>query len=391
MKPFEQLLSQARLSPAYQNYCRVRTRVFDMLEESCAAEDGADASDYWQEELAGFEYLLDASPLIVQRLREHCYHLTGLLSYPYRSHHSHKSYKLRKKLEALQTVDKSGLCVPEARAMGGFGYEINGELFNIDTLKFYESMIALDKGGALDSFNTMNGERQAVMEIGSGWGGFCYQFKRLFPAVTYICVDLPQTLLFSAVYLLTVFPESRILIYGDTAPADTFRNWDRYDIILMPNYILDRLTLPPISLGINMVSFQEMTTAQVEDYIRALAANGCPSLYSHNRDRSPHNQELSFVSDIMKRYYNVTEISVLDIPYTNLNVKDAAICGKRSLLDTLKSLFKFNDNCESLHNFTAYRHLLGTLKPGLLTGISVAGYDGFSSGVVSGDEKRACD
>ena len=55
----------------------------------------------------------------------------------------------------------------------------------------------------------------ALIELGSGWGGFAYQFKKVCPDVTYVCVDLPPTMLFSGVYLTTLFPEAKVLFYGE--------------------------------------------------------------------------------------------------------------------------------------------------------------------------------
>src|SRR3954453_5102755 len=80
-------IDELRSSPAYENYELARDTVLRMKEDAAreASEIGA-PSGYWQEELAGFEYMLDASPLIVEKLRHHCYHVTGIKVYDYRSH-----------------------------------------------------------------------------------------------------------------------------------------------------------------------------------------------------------------------------------------------------------------------------------------------------------------
>ena len=36
--------------------------------------------------------------------------------------------------------------------LGGFGHEIGGELFNVDTLKFFEVLIAMERGAVLAEF-----------------------------------------------------------------------------------------------------------------------------------------------------------------------------------------------------------------------------------------------
>jgi putative sugar O-methyltransferase len=308
----DRFLERQRQSPTYQNYLRVRSRVLEMLSKEY--EGATTPSAYWRQELDGFEYMLDASPLIINRLREHCYHLTGIHSYEYRPHHAHRKEAFANKLNALRGLDGNGeLFVAESGELGGFGHEIDGRLVNIDTLKFYESIIALDKAGLLGPLREQGGDKKMVVEIGGGWGGFAYQVKTLCPKLCYVIIDLPQTLLFSAVYLTTLFPNARSFIYGDS-PLEDPRS---YDLVFLPHYFIEESMLPKADLIVNMVSFQEMTDAQVLDYARWAWDNGCSHLYSHNRGRSPHNPELSLdVDSILCRGYTPEEVKVLSVPYT---------------------------------------------------------------------------
>ena len=79
----------AEQSDSYRNYLCIRERVMQMMEEM-QSDSNYRPSDYWKEELSGMDYMLDASPLIIDKLREHCYHLTGIRSYDYRGHHVHQ-------------------------------------------------------------------------------------------------------------------------------------------------------------------------------------------------------------------------------------------------------------------------------------------------------------
>jgi hypothetical protein len=99
---------------------------------------------------------------------------------------------------------------------------------------------------------------------------------------------------------------------------------DAFDIVLLPHYILDEIPLLEIDLAINTVSFQEMTSAQVRRYAERLHEIGCRALYSLNRDRSGHNDELDAVSQILAEQFALTEIEVLEVPYTSLSVKPKA-------------------------------------------------------------------
>jgi putative sugar O-methyltransferase len=303
----------AKNQVSYKNYLLVRKYVVAMLSE---AHGGTDIpSRYWEEELAGFDYLLDASPLITQKIREHSYHITGLKSYEYRRHHAHKAGPFRQKLNALRCIDKNNRFVSESPELGGFGHEIDGQLVNIDTLKFYESLIALDQGGVLAAMESAK-ERPVIVEIGAGWGGFAYQFKKTIPNSTYVIVDLPQTILFSGLYIKCLFPEAKVFIYGQDGHVSPSAPLTEYDFVFIPHYAIKDFKPFRLDLGINMISFQEMTTEQVHGYAKWFHDNGCKVLYSHNRARSAHNDQLTNVSHILSQDFNLKEVGVLPVPYT---------------------------------------------------------------------------
>lgn len=349
------LLNESKQTKAYENYIFVRNWVLKILEE----EKNDLPSDYWAEELNGFDYMLDASPLIINKMREHCYHLTGLKSYEYRKHHAHESKALKKKLEDLRRLDKNNLLVSESPMLGGFGHIFDGQLFNIDTLKFYECFIALQQSNVLTKFqNSKEHEKKVVLEIGAGWGGFAYQFKTLFPNTCYIIVDLPQTLLFSAVYLQTLFPKSSFLFTDSKNISVVLNDYTKNDFIFIPHYLLKDISFRQIDLAVNIASFQEMKTDQVRAYIDYLARVKCSSLYSLNRDRSPHNNQLTFVSKIMEEFYNIKEQVVLDVSYIDfspyLDNKSAKL---NYLIKTIAKSLGVKKG-----EYKNYRHLIGNLR-----------------------------
>jgi hypothetical protein len=301
--------------PAYRAYADVRERVLALLDTAYANDDGT-PSAYWREELSGFDYMLDASPLIIEKLRHHCYHITGIKPYDYRSGKDKAHLQLREKLDRLLEIGTPELFVPEPRLLGGFGFPYGDEgLFNIDTLKYYEAMIALQRGGVLGELQATD-ERRVVWEIGAGWGGMAYTLKRLCPNVTYVITDLPELFLFSAVYLQAAFPDAKIAFHGD-APLDELVA-SGVDFVFSPHTALADLELPRLDLTVNMVSFQEMTTEQVEGYVEHAYARGSRYLYSLNRDRSYYNTELSNVSEIVARRFWPHEIPVLEVGYTQV-------------------------------------------------------------------------
>jgi hypothetical protein len=301
---------------AFRNYEYARDRVLEMREQVAAAPEYR-PSAYWEEELSTFEYMLDATPLVIEKLRHHTHCLTGLRAYDYRSHKTRAKTRFTEKLHALVKVGSRDLLVPEWRPLGGFGFEIDGQLFNIDTLKFFEVLIALHKGSVLQEFRG-NADRRLVWEIGAGWGGFAYQFKTLCPNVTYVISDFPELFLYSATYLMTAFPGAKVGFWGQEPNAHLLERWRELDFLFLPNTSLAEMELPRLDLTVNMVSFQEMTEAQVVAYVERAHALNCPFVYSLNRDKSSYNPEISSVSEILARYYWPHEISVLPVPYTKM-------------------------------------------------------------------------
>jgi putative sugar O-methyltransferase len=299
----------------YQNYLKVREAVLAM----CALPPErvpavARPSEYWAEELSRFLYMFDASPLIIEQLRHHTHHLTGIQVYTYRTGADRKEgAKYLEKINALRALDERDLFVPEARDLGGFGHDVEGKLANIDTLKFYECMIAMDRGGALDALRETR-ERQVAVEIGTGWGGLAYSFKRLFPNTCYVLIDFPELFLFSATYLMTMFPDAKIAFITDKS-SDIEGAWADYDFIFVPNTLQQELRPERLDLAINTVSFQEMTSAQVRAYVALVAGLGCPLFYSLNRGRSLFATELTDVHEILGECYALTPVPILSVPY----------------------------------------------------------------------------
>jgi len=317
---FFNTIEEERDSDAYRNYLEVREAVLEMIDNK-PQDINSTPSGYWQEELAGFEYMFDASPLLVKNLRHHCYHLTGVRDYEYRNHHSHRASHFEYLLRRLQSQDNNGLGVPESAQLGGFGYRIDGKLYNNDTRRFYQSMIALDFIGGLDQFRQTN-KRRIIAEIGAGWGGFAYQFKTLFPNTTFIIVDFPSTILFSGTYLKTLFPDSQTLFLTNRDMGTHEITPEDYDFIFAPHYMWEHLNFNPPNLIVNLASFQEMTTEQVDQYIKKAQKWQCPYIYSMNHDRNFSNPELKSVNETLKRYYTVQEIDVSGAKLKNLGLRN---------------------------------------------------------------------
>ena len=316
LQDFDARAKAASESHAFASYLTAKQAVFSMLDQM--SDDGDDPSDYWSAEVKGVEYLLDASPILIETFRAHSYHLTGLQDYDYRGHHSHRMPLFQTKYEALAALDPWGLFVPEDARLGGFGHELEAGLTNLDTLKFYEVLIGLKMAGMIPAPTESDLAPDRVLEIGGGWGGFAYQYKTLYPNTKYVIIDLPQTLLFSSTYLLSLFPDASFQFASNAEELAEVASKDLPDFTFIPHYLTEDIGQLNIDLAINMVSFQEMTTEQVSQYGRVLRDSGCANLYSLNREQSPYNPQLTGVIDVLSRYYPMKRQSILPIQYTEL-------------------------------------------------------------------------
>jgi hypothetical protein len=293
--------------PGYRAYERARAAVLQITGTPPAEGGTVVPSAYWSEELENIDYMIEASPLIIRKLRHHSFHITGIRPYDYRIKADLKRENFEARLHALVELGGDRLLVPESPALGGFGYEIDGRLINVDTLKFFEVLIGMERAGVLAAMRAL--DRPMVCEIGAGWGGFAYQFKTLFPSCRFVVVDFAELFLFSATYLGALFPEATMAFCG-TRETPTVAD-AQADFVFVPHTMAGQVPVLPLDLTVNMVSFQEMTDGQVRAYADMAADAGCPWLYSFNRDRSPFNEEIVSVTQSLSERYHLTEVSVL--------------------------------------------------------------------------------
>ena len=338
---------------AYEEYLRARDAVVRMKARADVRGGSDVPSRYWAEELENFDYMVEASPLVIRKLRQHAFHLTGIRPYDYRNARDQQTY-FERRLGALIDLGGRELLVPEHPALGGFGFQIDGQLHNVDTLKFFEVLIGMKRSGVLAPFQSP-GPRRLAWEIGGGWGGFAYQFKTVCPNATYVIFDFPEVFLYSATYLATVFPDARLRFWD--GEADVFADWASADFIFIPNTAAATLRAVTPDLLINLVSFQEMTDEQVDTYARLAADIGCPTLYSLNRERSAYNRELASVSQVLTRYYDLEEVRLLETEYTKATKKDSVITREEALARAKRAK-------QAGETPDPYRHLVGRLQAG---------------------------
>ena len=249
-------------------------------------------------------YMRDASPPVVESLRRHTFDITGIRSEDYLDEGAEARQRFAEKLHALCALEGDELLVGEPRELGGFGYELGGGLYNLETLKFFECLIALQRGGVLGGLR----DRPAVVwEVGAGWGGFAYQLKTLCPQATYVIVDMPEFFLFSAVYLMALFPQARVRFWQEKESEELLDSLDEVDFVFIPVGALDSTRPARLDLALNVVSAREMTTAHVDSFVKRAHELGCPYFYGLNRPER--------LRRLLARYYWLHPVPVLPVPY----------------------------------------------------------------------------
>jgi len=151
-------------------------------------------------------------------------------------------------------------------ALGEIGWRIDGAIVNYETCVCQERVTLLHLSGVLDWLKSL-GRPPRILEIGAGYGALSFALSSCFPTCTYTICDLPESLLFSGLYL-KLAGRRRVVMIGDDLGPDVVAG----AIELIPNYLFGRLAASQRSydLAINVLSMSEMSEFQVETYGRGL-------------------------------------------------------------------------------------------------------------------------
>jgi hypothetical protein len=308
----------------FGNYLAVLETVQRIAQREQATQP-RDLDENQVERFRALDFMFGASPSLVQELRRHCHHISGPREEDYGPDQNEHRGLFKQKLKRLVKVGGRDILVTESPALGGFGFRVDGELYNLDTLKFYEAMIAMRRSAILGDFIEPTA-RRTVVEINAGWGGFAYAFKTLCPNTTYVIVDHPQRFLFSAVYLMNRFPEAivRFVEQGSDTPSGGV--FQEIDFLFVPDSCFDALHPERLDLVINLLSFERKPASKVEAYLRWAYELECPFVYSFNRDHNPANDDLASLTDIIRGTYWPHDIPVMPVDFNKM--LDGVVRGK---------------------------------------------------------------
>lgn len=111
-------------------------------------------------------------------------------------------------------------------------------------------------------------QKKVVVELGGGYGGMGYFLNKINDDLTYVDVDLPENMALTAYYLMNCFPDKKTLLYGEEEFNE--QSFDKYDIIIMPNFEISKLPTQKANLVFNSYSLAEMSSETINTYIPEL-------------------------------------------------------------------------------------------------------------------------
>lgn len=157
-----------------------------------------------------------------------------------------------------------------------WGCIIDDVLITPKAIRYHHNALQLIKLLKASSGNT-------IAEIGAGYCSLCYYLVSENPDVKYINFDLPETLVLAAYYLLNNFPDKKIFLYGEVLfNNDTV---EQYDILLFPNYMVEKFKEKSIDVFFNSFSLSEMPRDVNKEYIKQIYRLTKSYFLHNNMDR----------------------------------------------------------------------------------------------------------
>jgi hypothetical protein len=165
------------------------------------------------------------------------------------------------------------LRISPPRRFGEIGWNVGGRTVSFDTYVYLERLALMHDCGMLERLRRIAaaGRTPYLVEIGGGFGGLAYYLSALIPQARIVIVDLPESLIYSSLYLSLLRPE-RTHVYANPGTAIEPLVPDTPGCTFVPNYLFDTLiqTGAKFDLAINTLSMSEMDASQVDYYCQGL-------------------------------------------------------------------------------------------------------------------------
>jgi putative sugar O-methyltransferase len=150
------------------------------------------------------------------------------------------------------------------------------------TLQFTRHAYYLNR---MKEFGILN-DQMLFGELGSGVGGFVITAKRLFPKATFICFDIPTTLLISSYNIKMNYPGFKIALYDQFKDMNTIRAEDlkAFDVVMLPNWCIEKIENNIFDVFYNVESLSEMDMKIIKNYLGHIERVTKKYFYTVNRN-----------------------------------------------------------------------------------------------------------
>jgi hypothetical protein len=173
-----------------------------------------------------------------------------------------------------------------------------GIIVNHDTAAYQERVGLIHDTGLLqwlDAVSARRGELR-ILEIGGGYGALAFWFKSAFRNCSYTIIDLPECLLYPALYLSLSLPDQRVSV----GRLDEVR----FGLRFLPNYMAHAVG-EAFDLVINTLSLSEMSELQIRNYAELIAGRWLVDgglFFEQNQD----NRKVGFANaaDVLAPYFS---------------------------------------------------------------------------------------
>lgn len=130
----------------------------------------------------------------------------------------------------------------------------------------------LELTAVVDAVTPERLERATAIELGSGYGRLAWLYKKAFPAMRYVLVDIPPALAVAEQYLAHTLPDAKIFGFRQfERESEVEAELAQADLVFLTPNQLDQLPSLRADLFVNVSSLHEMVPAQVEHYLGLIA------------------------------------------------------------------------------------------------------------------------
>ena len=188
---------------------------------------------------------------------------------------------------------------------GEMGWMVNGRIINYDVYSYLYELCLMYENGVLQCLEKGGAERCVrVLEIGGGYGSLAYYLMKIYGNLRYVIVDIPESLLFSSIYLTTLFPDlTHELVENDSRQSESP---DDAGFTFVPNLLMEQIspTSGKFDLVINTLSLTEMNASQIVYYCKKVRELIKPEgmFFEHNVDN--FGSEVEDIESLIKKNFS---------------------------------------------------------------------------------------